>query len=54
MLQGIKLVAVTGYGLDTDRARSFSAGFDEHLVKPVTAKGVHDVVDRPTSPAWSA
>jgi PAS domain S-box-containing protein len=30
-----RLIAVTGYGRDVDRARSSSAGFDVHLVKPV-------------------
>ena len=29
------LVALTGWGQDTDRSRSESAGFDAHLVKPV-------------------
>jgi PAS domain S-box-containing protein len=29
------LIAVTGWGLEADRARSHSAGFDHHLVKPV-------------------
>lgn len=29
------LVAVTGYGQDSDREQSFAAGFDKHLVKPV-------------------
>jgi len=29
------LVAVTGYGQASDRARSAAAGFDEHLVKPI-------------------
>jgi PAS domain S-box-containing protein len=35
--QGVKarLVAVTGYGRDEDRARSREAGFAEHLTKPV-------------------
>ncbi|MEP6789910.1 MAG: ATP-binding protein [Ramlibacter sp.] len=32
---GIRLVALTGYGRDNDRARAMAAGFDEHLVKPV-------------------
>jgi CheY-like chemotaxis protein/two-component sensor histidine kinase len=32
---GVKLVALTGYGQDRDRAASRAAGFDEHLVKPV-------------------
>jgi CheY-like chemotaxis protein len=30
------LVAVTGYGQEEDRRRSRRAGFDHHLVKPVT------------------
>ncbi len=29
------LVAISGYGFDTDRARARAAGFDHHLVKPV-------------------
>jgi signal transduction histidine kinase len=31
----IRLVAVTGYGQETDRRRSQEAGFSAHLVKPV-------------------
>ena len=34
-LQGIRLVALTGYGQAEDRQRSQIAGFDDHLVKPV-------------------
>jgi CheY-like chemotaxis protein len=34
-LAGIKLVALTGYGQDSDRQRAQAAGFDLHLVKPV-------------------
>jgi signal transduction histidine kinase/ActR/RegA family two-component response regulator len=30
-----RLIAVTGYGQQTDRAQSQAAGFDSHLVKPV-------------------
>jgi CheY-like chemotaxis protein len=37
-LQGVVLVAMTGYGMETDRARSRDAGFDHHLVKPVDQK----------------
>ncbi|MET0321242.1 MAG: ATP-binding protein [Duganella sp.] len=29
------LIAVTGYGQESDRALSLAAGFDDHLVKPV-------------------
>ncbi|MBL9023085.1 MAG: response regulator [Myxococcales bacterium] len=31
----VRLVAVTGYGQESDRQRSREAGFDAHLVKPV-------------------
>jgi PAS domain S-box-containing protein len=31
-----RLIAITGYGQDSDRARARQAGFDRHLVKPVT------------------
>ena len=33
-LAGLRLVAVTGYGQESDRARSRAAGFFAHLVKP--------------------
>jgi len=32
---GALLVAVTGYGQESDRARILDAGFDHHLVKPI-------------------
>jgi CheY-like chemotaxis protein len=31
----LRLIAVTGYGQAHDRARSFAAGFELHMVKPV-------------------
>src|SRR5262249_4803970 len=37
-LQPALLVALTGWGQDTDRRRSIEAGFDIHLVKPVEPK----------------
>jgi len=33
-LKNAVLVALTGYGRETDRQRSLEAGFDHHLVKP--------------------
>ena len=33
-LESIVLVAVTGYGQESDRQRSLEAGFDHHLIKP--------------------
>ena len=36
----LRLIALTGFGQDTDRERSNRAGFDAHLVKPVSVKDV--------------
>jgi PAS domain S-box-containing protein len=38
------LVAVSGYGLPEDRARSRTAGFDDHLLKPVAPQILLDLV----------
>lgn len=38
------LVAVTGYGTDSDRERARAAGFDHHLVKPVDPKALRDLI----------
>ena len=35
-----KVVAVTGYGQGADRQRALSAGFDQHLVKPVATEAL--------------
>jgi CheY-like chemotaxis protein len=43
---GIALVAITGYGQDTDRERSLAAGFHEHLVKPVELEAVQQAIAR--------
>jgi signal transduction histidine kinase len=40
----ILLVAVTGYGLDDDRARALAAGFDVHLVKPLDLAALQAVL----------
>lgn len=42
----VTLVAVTGYGQDEDRRRAASAGFDQHLVKPVTLDAILPWLDR--------
>jgi signal transduction histidine kinase len=40
------LIAITGYGQDTDRARTTAAGFDHHFVKPVDMEALLDVLSR--------
>jgi CheY-like chemotaxis protein len=34
-LEGVLLVALTGYGQEEDRRHARKVGFDEHLTKPV-------------------
>ena len=43
-LAGIVLVALTGYGQDNDRRRAKDAGFDHHLVKPVSFEALWDLL----------
>lgn len=38
------IVALTGYGQDEDRARSAQAGFDVHLVKPVSLAEIQQIL----------
>jgi CheY-like chemotaxis protein len=38
------MVALTGYGHDEDRRQSFEAGFDFHLVKPVSLESLSEVL----------
>jgi CheY-like chemotaxis protein len=39
-----RLVALSGWGTDADRARSADAGFDCHLTKPVELQALLDIV----------
>jgi CheY-like chemotaxis protein len=41
---GPALVAITGYGQDADARRAAAAGFDRHLVKPVDAAELEQVL----------
>jgi len=38
------LVAISGYGQESDRARALEAGFDHYLVKPVNAMELQDLL----------
>jgi signal transduction histidine kinase/FixJ family two-component response regulator len=42
------LIALTGYGLPEARGRSQRAGFDHHLVKPVSIEALWKLIDRPS------
>jgi PAS domain S-box-containing protein len=43
-LAGMTLVALTGWGADSDRQRSKEAGFDQHLTKPVQLAIVEELL----------
>ncbi|WP_338762879.1 PAS domain-containing protein [Massilia sp. METH4] len=43
-LAGIRLVALTGWGTETDRGRSSEAGFDHHLTKPAQIAEVRAIL----------
>jgi CheY-like chemotaxis protein len=45
---GLRLVALTGYGQDSDRQRSTEAGFDGHMVKPINIQAVASTIKRLT------
>jgi two-component system CheB/CheR fusion protein len=47
--EGLYLLALTGYGQAGDRAAALQAGFDEHLVKPVDAEMLRQVMQGRTS-----
>jgi CheY-like chemotaxis protein len=47
----IQLVAITGYGQDTDREHAHDAGFDRHLVKPVDLEYLRTVLENARSAA---
>jgi signal transduction histidine kinase/DNA-binding response OmpR family regulator len=49
VLSGMRLIAITGYGQEADRARTRAAGFDDHLVKPVDIPGLLNLIDRLTA-----
>ena len=47
-LDGVKLIALTGWGQHQDRQRTREAGFDHHLVKPADPRALQAVLDART------
>lgn len=43
---GVTLIALTGYGQDTDRERSQQVGFDHYFVKPTDTRVLFAALDR--------
>lgn len=48
---GMMIVAVTGWGQDEDRRKSDEAGFNEHLVKPVSHEALQRLLSDAPTPA---
>jgi signal transduction histidine kinase len=44
-LQGLAVIALTGWGQQEDRQRTLEAGFDHHLVKPADPQALRAVLD---------
>ena len=44
--ENIPMVAVTGYSMFDDRNRSLSAGFNEHVTKPIDPRAFLDLIDQ--------
>jgi CheY-like chemotaxis protein len=44
-----RIIAITGYGSETDRVRSQAAGFAAHLVKPIDLDHLHSVLTELTA-----
>jgi CheY-like chemotaxis protein len=44
VLQNVVLVAMTGYGQESDRQRAQEAGFDHHLVKPARFEQIQEIL----------
>jgi len=47
----IVLIAVSGYGQEEDRRRSFEAGFEHHLIKPVASADLTRIIETLGTPA---
>jgi PAS domain S-box-containing protein len=47
--RAVVLVATTGWGQDEDRRRTAEAGFDRHLVKPISMSALQEVLSSPAS-----
>lgn len=45
-ISSIPAVAMSGYGMESDLARTQAAGFNEHIVKPVAAETLRAVLER--------
>lgn len=50
--QNLQLVAVTGWGQRSDRAKTAEAGFDAHLTKPASLEALQEILSRRSGPGF--
>ncbi|MDQ2824758.1 MAG: MASE1 domain-containing protein, partial [Verrucomicrobiota bacterium] len=48
-MSGLRGIAISGFGMNGDIAKSLQAGFSEHLVKPIKIEKLEAAIDRVTS-----
>lgn len=53
LTRGMKLIALTGYGSEHDKVKALDAGFDMHLVKPVTTDRLFRALNQCNDPITS-
>ena len=46
---GLKGIALSGYGMEEDRAKSLAAGFSRHLTKPIHPSALQKVIREVTA-----
>jgi CheY-like chemotaxis protein len=51
-LPPIRLIALSGYGRDTDVEEAKAAGFDDYLMKPVEISSLIAAIDGLSGPRW--
>jgi CheY-like chemotaxis protein len=44
--ENVPMVAVTGYSMFDDRSRSLTAGFNEHITKPIDPRAFLDLIEQ--------
>jgi PAS domain S-box-containing protein len=49
-LESVRLIAVTGYSQEADRAQATAAGFEQHLVKPIRLERLAALLAAPKGP----
>ena len=48
---GVKAIAMSGFGMEDDIKRSQQAGFDEHIVKPLSLAQLERAIRRVADPS---